>query len=108
VTLRASDGRDASFKVGSRFPILNATFAPIFNSAAISQVIQNQSFTPAFPSFNYEDIGLTMKVKPDVHTSNDVSMNLELQLRTLTGTSINGVPVISNREYKGSIALKEG
>ena len=36
------------------------------------------------------------------------AVELELQLRTLTGTSINGVPVISNREYKGSIALKEG
>jgi type II secretory pathway component GspD/PulD (secretin) len=108
VTLRASDGKDASFKVGSRFPILNASFAPIFNSPAISRVIQNQSFTPAFPSFNYEDIGLTMKIKPDVHATSDISMNLELQFRTLGGTSINGVPVISNREYKGSIALKPG
>jgi len=108
VTLRASDGKDASFKVGSRYPILNASFAPIFNSPAISKVIQNQSFTPAFPSFNYEDLGLTLKIKPDVHSNADVSMNLELQFRTLGGTSINGVPVISNREYKGSIALKPG
>ena len=107
-TLRASDGKDATFKVGSRFPILNASFAPIFNNPAISQAIQNQSFTPAFPSFNYEDIGLTMKIKPDVHATNDVSMNLELQFRTLGGGSINGVPIISNREYKGSIALKPG
>jgi len=108
VTLRASDGKDATFKVGSRYPILNASFAPIFNNPAISQAIQNQSFTPAFPSFNYEDIGLTMKIKPDVHATNDVSMNLELQFRTLGGGSLNGVPIISNREYKGSIALKPG
>ena len=73
VTLRASDGKDATFKVGSRFPILNASFAPIFNNPAISKAIQNQSFTPAFPSFNYEDIGLTMKIKPDVHGNSDVS-----------------------------------
>ena len=31
-----------------------------------------------------------------------------MQLRTLSGQSINGVPVISNREYKGSINLMEG
>jgi general secretion pathway protein D len=31
-----------------------------------------------------------------------------MQLRTLGGASLNGVPVISNREFKGGIALKEG
>jgi Flp pilus assembly secretin CpaC len=31
-----------------------------------------------------------------------------MQMRTLTGTSENGVPVISNREYKGSIMLRNG
>ena len=29
-------------------------------------------------------------------------------MRSLTGQSANGVPVISNREYKGSINLKDG
>ena len=29
-------------------------------------------------------------------------------MRSLTGQSNNGVPVISNREYKGSINLKDG
>jgi len=40
-SLRASQGTDANFRMGSRYPILNATFSPIFNNAAISQVIQN-------------------------------------------------------------------
>jgi general secretion pathway protein D len=108
VTLRASQGKDATFKLGSRYPILNASFAPIYNNSAISQVIQNQSFTAAFPSFNYEDIGLTLKAKPTVHHNSDVGLELEMQFRTLGGQSVNGVPVISNREYKGGILLKEG
>jgi general secretion pathway protein D len=37
-----------------------------------------------------------------------VSLQLELQVRSLTGQSNNGVPVISNKEYKGSINLKDG
>src|SRR5207248_5075526 len=40
-TLRASQGKDVNFHLGTRFPILNASFAPIFNSSAISRVIQN-------------------------------------------------------------------
>ncbi|HYU48283.1 MAG TPA: type II and III secretion system protein [Terriglobales bacterium] len=108
VTLRASQDKEATFKLGSRLPILNASFAPIFNNSAISQVIQNQSFAAPFPSFNYEDVGLTLKAKPLVHGNSDVSLELELQFRTVSGTNVNGVPIISNREFKGGILLKEG
>src|SRR6266403_2776334 len=108
MTLRAAHEKEATFKLGSRFPIINASFAPVFNNAAISQVIGNQSFTAPFPSFSYEDLGLTVKVKPSVHGTSDVSMQVEILFRTLGGTSLNGVPVISNREYKAGIALKEG
>src|SRR2546430_15311062 len=107
-TLRASQGNDATFRMGSRFPILNASFAPVFNSAAISRVLQNNSFQAAFPSFNYEDLGLTVKAKPSISSGSDVSLQLEINIRSLAGQSINGVPVIGNREYKGSITLLDG
>src|SRR5437588_2080163 len=105
--LRASQGNDATFRIGSRFPILNASFAPIFNTSSISRVLQNNSFQAAFPSFNYEDLGLTIKAKPAISES-DVRLELEINLKALAGQSINGVPVIGNREYKGSIALLDG
>ena len=54
--------------MGSRYPILNASFAPVFNTPAISQVLQNGSFQAPFPSFSYEDLGLTLKAKPSVYT----------------------------------------
>ena len=106
-SLRASQSADATFRLGSRIPVLNASFAPIFNTAAIAQVIQNNSFQ-TFPSVNYEDIGLTIKAKPAITSSNDVGLQLEINLRALTGASVNGVPVIGNREYKGSITLLDG
>jgi type II secretory pathway component GspD/PulD (secretin) len=107
-TLRATQGEDATFRMGSRVPILNASFAPVFNSAAISQVLQNNSFQAAFPSFNYEDLGLTIKTKPSITSDRTINLQLELNLRSLAGTSLNGVPVIGNREYKGSISLRDG
>src|SRR5207302_1813538 len=78
------------------------------NTAAISRVIQNNSFQAAFPSFNYEDLGLTIKAKPSITSSSDVSLQLEINLRALSGEAINGVPIIGNREYKGSITLVDG
>jgi general secretion pathway protein D len=108
MTLRASQGNDATFHLGERYPILNASYAPIYNSPQISQVLGNQSYVPPFPSVSYEDLGLNVKVKPTIHRDGDVSLSIELQVRSLTGQSSNGVPVISNREYKGSINLKDG
>src|SRR6478735_5679490 len=87
---------------------MNASYAPIYNSPQISQVLGNQSYIPPFPSVSYEDLGLNVKAKPIVHGDGSVSLTLELQVRSLTGQSNNGVPVISNREYKGSINLKDG
>ncbi len=108
LSMRAGQGTDASFHLGERFPIMNASYAPIYNSPQISQVLGNQSYIPPFPSVSYEDLGLNVKAKPIVHGDGSVTVQLELQVRSLTGQSDNGVPVISNREYKGSVTLKDG
>ncbi len=105
--LRAGQGNEVSFRLGSRYPILNASFAPIFNSPAISQVIQNNTFQAAFPSFSYEDLGLTLKAKPSIY-GDSVGLQVEMQFRTLLGNSLNGVPIIANREFKGTINLMNG
>jgi general secretion pathway protein D len=107
-TLRVAQGSEATFRVGTKYPVINASFAPVFNTPAIASVIQNNSFQSPFPSFTFEDIGLSVKAKPLVNGNSDVSMDLELQFRALQGQSINGVPVISNREYKGSMTLRDG
>jgi general secretion pathway protein D len=107
-TLRVAQGNEGKLLVGTKFPIINASFAPVFNTPAIASVIQNNSFQTPVPSFTYEDIGLSIKAKPVVSGNSDISMDLELQFRTLTGQSLNGVPVISNREYKGGIVLMDG
>jgi len=106
VTLRAAQGKDATINLGTRYPIVNATFAPIFNTSAISSAIQNNSFLAPIPSFTYEDLGMTLKVKPYIHGESDVSMTVDMKVRTLSGASVNGQPVIGNREYTGSINVK--
>jgi len=106
--IRAGQGTDATFHLGERYPIMNASYAPIYNSPQISQVLGNQSYIPPVPSVSYEDLGLQVKAKPTVHGDGKVTVQLELQVRSLTGQSANGVPVISNREYKGTITLNDG
>jgi len=108
VQLRASQSKEATFKVGSRFPVLNASFSPISNSPAIAGVLKNQTYTAPFPSVNYEDLGLTLKAKPTVHRNNDVGLEVSVQFRALGSGTINSVPIINNREYTGGVLLKNG
>jgi general secretion pathway protein D len=108
VTLRASHNDPAVMKIGERYPIINATYAPIYNSASIASVIGNQSYIAPFPSFNFEDLGVNLKATPWIHGNEDVTLKIELQIRALAGPTVNGIPVIANREYTGEITAKNG
>jgi type II secretory pathway component GspD/PulD (secretin) len=108
MTLRAADGAPATFMIGTRYPILNATFSPIFNTPALAQVIGNNSFRAPFPSFTFEDLGITLKTTPKIHNAGEVTLALEASIKGLGATSLNGIPVLTNREYKGSVRLKDG
>jgi tetratricopeptide (TPR) repeat protein len=107
--LRAAEGDTATLKLGTRFPILNAIFSPIQGSRALTQVIENGSFQAAFPSFEYHDLGLVLKATPHVHSgSGDISLQLDVQLSALGATSLNGIPLLTNRQFTGSTTLKDG
>jgi general secretion pathway protein D len=108
VTLRASQAKEATFKLGSRYPVLNGSFSPLANSSAITGVLQNQSYVAPFPSINYEDLGLTLKAKPSIHRNSDVGLEVTIQFRALGGSTNNGIPIINNREYTGGVLLKDG
>ena len=108
LTMRAAQNSPSTIKIGQRYPITNSTFSPIFNTAAISQVLGNGSFVAPFPSFSYEDLGLTVKATPSIQANRDVRLALEMQIRSLGATTNNGIPIINNQEYKGTISLKDG
>lgn len=116
MTLRAAHGNAATFRLGSRFPVLNGTFAPIINTPAINDLLEDQTFVAPFPSFSYEDIGITLKATPLVHSRTsglqgwrpEITLTFELEIRSLTGAALNGVPVISNRQFNAAVRLREG
>jgi len=108
LSLRASQGNAATMRIGSRIPILNTSFSPIYNSPQVAAALGTRTFIPPFPSFNYEDIGITVKATPISISPDDVSLKLELQVRAVTAQTINGIPVLSNREYVGNLTLKNG
>lgn len=108
VQLRAAQNTAATLLLGERYPIVNATYSPIYNTQAIANVIGNGSYIAPIPSVNYEDLGIKLKATPTIHSDKAVTLKLELQLRALASSTVNGIPIINNRQYTGTIMVANG
>jgi|tagenome__1003787_1003787.scaffolds.fasta_scaffold20985465_5 type II secretory pathway component GspD/PulD (secretin) len=60
-----------------------------------------------YPGAEYVDLGVKVKATPTLHPNHDVTLQLEFEIRALAGSSLNGIPVISNRTLSQTIRLKE-
>lgn len=60
-----------------------------------------------YPGAEYEDIGVKIKATPTVHPNDEVTLQLEFEIRALAGTSINGIPIITNRTLSQTVRIKE-
>jgi type II secretory pathway component GspD/PulD (secretin) len=73
-----------------------------------ASVISNPAITQTpYPGSEYEDIGIKIKATPQLHDTKDVTLQLEFEIKALSGTNINGIPVISNRTVTQTVRLKE-
>ena len=60
-----------------------------------------------YPASEYVDLGVKIKATPTLHPNNEVTLLLEFEIRSLAGSSVNGIPVISNRTLTQSVRVKE-
>ena len=61
-----------------------------------------------YPGAQYEDIGVKIKATPSMHANDEVTLQLDFEIRALSGTNINGIPIISNRSLSQTVRVKEG
>ena len=60
-----------------------------------------------YPGSEFIDLGLKIRTTPAVHDNNEMTLQLEFEIRALAGNSINGIPVITNRTVSQTVRLKE-
>ncbi len=61
-----------------------------------------------FPWCSTRTWACTLKVNPKVMRDGDVALSMDMKLDALSGSSIDGNPVLDNRAYSGVVTLREG
>ena len=117
--LRVLDHEESTIKTGERYPIETSSYSslgattnlniPGLSTAGLSSTLSSLGISASqlaassqisIPQVQYEDIGLTLKVKPSIEGKERVFMDFDLILSSLAGSSINSLPVLNNREFK--------
>jgi hypothetical protein len=60
-----------------------------------------------YPGSEYVDLGVKIKATPVLHPNNEVTLQLEFEIRSLSGSNVNGIPIISNRTLTQTVRVKE-
>lgn len=103
-SIRATDGEDATLKIGSKIPIATGSYSAGAATGITAGIgVQTQ--------FTYIDVGVDIDMTPTIHLDREVSLKLDVAVSTESGSvTIEGVtePIIGQREDKAVIQLKDG
>lgn len=120
--LRLGDGEAGTVRSGTRYPIQTSSFSglgaslpniPGLTGAGTSGSLGSLlgslgASVPNVPQVQYQDLGLTLKATPKVMRSDDVALTVDLKIEALSGSSVNGNPILDSRAYQGVVTMKEG
>jgi general secretion pathway protein D len=96
--IRVMDNEKASLRIGDRIPIATGSF-----QSGLTQGVNTQ--------FQYIDVGVNIDITPWVHADNEVTLQVALEISTVTGeTSVGGVtePTIGQRRIEHTARLADG
>ena len=96
--LRGVDGEEIKFMVGDEVPIPQTQF-----QASAAGGVSNIPVT----TYNYQKVGVTVKLTPYVHNDNEITIKLKLEIKSITAYKDN-FPTFGTRELETVIRLKEG
>jgi len=101
--LRVAEGEEASILIGDRVPIPTTTFNT--SNTIGSSVVPITSFT-------YQNVGITVRVKPRVHHNKEVTLEVEVEISQLSGqvetSAGQNQPIIGTRTIQTVIRLRDG
>ena len=97
--LRTSAGETATAQFGDQVPIPVTTFTPFAAGG-----LQQQPVT----SFQFQDVGVIIEITPYIHHEDEVSLELDIRVITISGVGYNDIPTFGERSITTTIRLRNG
>ena len=97
--LRTSAGETATAQFGDEVPIPVTTFTPFAAGG-----LQQQPLT----SFQYRNVGVNIEITPFIHHEDEVSLELLIEVITISGVGYNDIPTFGERSITTTIRLRNG
>jgi uncharacterized protein YjdB len=113
VALLAGDFTSSTFPdivVANNIPLVSGqvTDGMVTLLTSPTSLISNPAISEQpYPGSEYEDIGIKVKATPSLHPNKEVTLQLDFDIKALAGSSVNGIPVITNRTLTQMVRLKE-
>jgi hypothetical protein len=79
--------------------------AVILDSSSFAN--NNSNGAQPYPGSEFVDLGIKVKATPKLHDAHEVTLQMEFEIRALSGTTLNGIPVISNETFVETVRLRE-
>ena len=99
-TVVVGDGQTATLHVGDKYPIPSTLYTG-------AQLSAPSIYNPV-GQFTTEDLGLELKMSPRIRGDGEIAIDVEAAFKSLGTQSLDTVPEINQREFKGSVTLREG
>jgi tetratricopeptide (TPR) repeat protein len=83
------------------------------NKGVVAVLLDSASFANGstaqrpYPGSEFIDLGVKVKATPTLHDNDEVTLQLEFEIRALSGSNINGIPIITNRTVTQTVRVKE-
>ena len=98
--IRALDNEKATLKIGDRVPVATGSFG---GTVGVSPLVNTQ--------FQYLDVGVNIDITPHIHSGDEVTLKMTLEVSSVSGTqNIGGIsqPIIGQRRIEHETRLRDG
>jgi general secretion pathway protein D len=85
------DGQQAQLHIGDRYPVISGLSG--FGTTSV-------------PIVQFQDLGLNLQITPSVHADGEMTLVIEANYNVLGGAANNGIPIISQRKFTGTVRTK--
>ncbi|HEU5398418.1 MAG TPA: type II secretion system secretin GspD [Gammaproteobacteria bacterium] len=97
------DNQEATIKVTQKVPFVTGQYTGATTGSTTGSAVINP-----FQTVDREDVGITLKITPQINEGDSVQLKIDQTVSNLTATSVGGQPVTDNREITTNILAKSG